>query len=122
MPLSVIVALAPGLVKFSVTVPVGTLVRVNWPWPSTVVEMLGPAMETVMPLVARMANDPEFSVRIAVTAPPLTVPEIDAPADVDEGPTGDSEAFPPHAATATIIAARMIRFMTPNPPGNPGAI
>jgi hypothetical protein len=70
-----------------------------------------------MLLAPNMLKDPESSARIPVTELPLIVPEIDGPADVAEGPTGESAAFPPHAATATIIAARMIRFMTPSPPG-----
>src|ERR1051325_1652424 len=75
--------------------------------------MLVPAIETLTLLASIRLNEPALSARTAVSPLPLTVPEIDGPADVDEGPTGDSEAFPPHAATATIIAARMIRFITP---------
>jgi hypothetical protein len=88
-----------------------------------VVEMFVPAIETVTLLVASMLNAPPSSARVAVTPVPLTVPEIDAPADDDvrEGPTGESDASPPpHAATATIVAARMIRFITPSPPGKLG--
>jgi hypothetical protein len=123
MPVRVIVALDPGAVKFSVTVPSGTLFSVNTPWPSVVVEMFVPAIETVTLLVASMLNAPPSSARVAVTPVPLTVPEIDGPADDDvrEGPTGESDASPPpHAATATIVAARMIRFITPSPPGKLG--
>src|SRR5258705_5119906 len=120
MPLSVIVALAPGAVKFSVTVPSGTLFSVNCPWPSVVVEMFVPAMDTVTLVDASVPKVPPSSARVAVIPAPLTVPEIEAPADDDEGPTGESEAFPPHAVTATISAARMIRFITTRPPGKPG--
>src|SRR4051812_18954056 len=108
MPLSVMLALAPGAVKFSVTVPSGTLFNVNCPWPLVVVEMLVPAIETLTLLASIRLREPGLSARIVVRPLPVTVPEIDAPADVDEGPTGDIDAFPPHAATATIIAARMI--------------
>jgi hypothetical protein len=77
-------------------------------------------METVTLLEASVLNVPPSSARVAVIPAPLTVPEIEAPADDDEGPTGESEAFPPHAVTATIIAVRMIRFITTSPPGKPG--
>jgi hypothetical protein len=99
------------------------LLSVNCPWPSVVVEMFVPAIETVTLLVASMLNAPPSSARVAVTPVPLTVPEIEGPADEDrEGPTdeGATDAFPPHAVTATIDAARMIRFITPNPPGKLG--
>src|ERR1051325_6337627 len=83
--------------------------------------MLVPAMETVTLLVANRLNAPASSARVAEM--PFTVPEIDAPADdVDDGPTDDSAAFPPHAVTATIIAARMIRFMTPKSSREAGGI
>src|SRR6185503_20244 len=120
IPLNVIVALDPGAVKFSVTVPSGTLFSVNCPWPSVVVEMFVPAMETVTLLEASVLKVPPSSARVALTPAPLTVPEIDAPDKDPEGPTGESDAFPPHADTATIIAARMIRFITPGPPGKLG--
>src|SRR3954464_2188303 len=82
--------------------------------------MFVPAIETVTLLEANIPNVPPSSARMAVTPAPLTVPEIEAPADDDEGPTGESVAFPPHAVTATIIAERMIRFITPSPPGKLG--
>jgi hypothetical protein len=82
--------------------------------------MFVPAMETVTLLEASVLNVPPSSARVALTAAPLTVPEIDAPDNDLEGPTGESEAFPPHAVTATIIAVRMIRFITTSPPGKLG--
>ena len=47
----------------------------------------------------------------AATALPLMVPEIDAPADAEEGPTGDSVAFPPQAAASRAVRA-MPRIVT----------
>src|SRR5258705_13926981 len=105
MPVRVIVALDPGAVKFSVTVPAGTLFSVNCPWPSVVVEMFVPAIKTVTLIEASMLNAPPSNGRVPVTPVPLTVPEIDWPTDdyVREGPTGRSVGSPqPQADTATI--------------------
>jgi hypothetical protein len=99
------------------------LFSVNCPWPSVVVEMFVPTMETVTLLVASVLNVLPSSARGAVTPVPLTVPEIDAPADDLEGPTGESDASPPpHAVAATIVAARMNRFITPIPSGKAGEV
>src|SRR5207244_11600780 len=92
------------------------------PRPSTAVGMSVPSVETLVPPGATVRSAPARSARFRPPPAPAPVPEPEGPADVDEGPTGESAAFPPHAATATIIAARMIRFMTPSPPGKPGAI
>jgi hypothetical protein len=73
------------------------------------VEMFVPAIETVTLLLASMLNGPPSSARIPVTPAPLTVPEIDAPPLADDGPTGDNDAFPPHAAmTAAVIESAKI--------------
>ena len=61
-----------------------------------------------MPLrVSSVLNVSPLGVRdgVGVTALPRTVPLIDAPADADEGPTGDRDAFPPHAVARTATTA-----------------
>src|SRR6476660_5685293 len=60
-----------------------------------------PTTEMVTPLRASSVvsvASPKVRAGVGVTALPRTMPLIDAPADADEGPTDDSEPFPPHAA------------------------
>jgi hypothetical protein len=71
-------------------------------------------------------NEPDSTARGAGRALPLIVPEIDAPAEVDEGPTGDNEAFPPHAVArvamrtnAKIVMPDRTTFMIPPERGLP---
>src|SRR5580765_2396754 len=111
-PVSVTVALEPGPVKFNCTVPDGTLFSVNCPWLSAVVEMPVPTIVTVTPRASSTLNDSDPAARRAAKTLPLMVPEIDAPADADEGPTGDSAAFPPQAAAkaAASTKAKTVTF------------
>ena len=49
-PCTVTVAFEFGALKFKTTVPLGTLLSVNWPWLSAFVEMPVPTTEIVTPL------------------------------------------------------------------------
>jgi hypothetical protein len=105
-PVNVTVALEPGPVKFSCTVPSGTLVNVNCPWLSAVVEMPVPTTLTVTLRVSSMLNEPDSTARGAVMALPLMIPEIDAPADEEDGATGDREALPPQAVATMAVSTK----------------
>src|SRR5690349_1015924 len=104
----VIVPFAPLPLMFSVTVPAGTLVSVNCPWPLAVVLIPVPATVIVMAFASSSAN-PLAVIGAAVTV--FTWPEIVAPLLLDapgrEGATGDNDALPapPHAAVSSATQA-----------------
>src|SRR5688572_2149806 len=106
----VIVALTPGPLNSSRTVPSGTFVNVKLPVGSTGAVLLVPTIVTVSPALL----DP---VVLARPLPPLTRPVIVAPAldeapPFDDGPVTDISP-PPHAAVAAASTQTNARFLKP---------